>query len=383
MKSLVLDEDERLIAQSAEAFFADQGPIQQLRALRDKPGGESFDRNTWRAASEMGFAGLLIPERYGGAGLDVFAAGLISYAIGRNLSRTPFLSTAVLSAAALSASESDEIKKLLLPKMAAAEIIVSTAFDERSRHTPSVVDTMARETDIGYVLNGRKIFVLDGNSADWIIASARLGSSADPEARSGKIAVFLINPSTAGVALTPRTLVDGSNVADLSLIDVVVPAEAMLMGPEQATNVVEHILDIGRACLAAEALGVAEEVFDRVIEYLKQREQFGVKIGTFQALQHRASAMFCDLQLARSTVLAALRGIEQGADDASYLTSLAAAKTGEVGRRVTDEGVHMHGGIGMTDEFDIGLFMKRMRAVDLTFGDSTFHLDRMAALSGF
>lgn len=380
MTSFVLDESEKMIADTAGRFFAERAPVGQLRVLRDGRDPRGYDPEVWRGMADMGFCGLLISEAYGGVALGHFSAGLVSYAIGRNLSRTPMLSTAILGAGALRLSSNEFLKASVLPKIASAEWIVTLACDETSRHSTSHCDSRARTEGDGYVLDGRKIFVLDGQAADRLIVVAHVTST---QTASGPIALFIVDPSLAGVTVTPRDVVDNSNIANVTFRDVRLPRTAILSDTENGRAILDRALNAGRACLAAEALGLADEVFDRTLEYLKQREQFGVKIGSFQALQHRAANLYCELQLARSAVLAALRALDEADPQAARAVSLAKAKMGEVGRIVTDEAVHLHGGIGMTDECDIGLFMKRMRVIDTAFGDTAFHLDQFARSAGY
>jgi len=328
----------------------------------------------------MGWAGVLVPEEYGGAGFGYVGAGLIAEEIGRNLSATPLLSTAVLAVTALVRGGSSAQKEALLPAIAAGDLIVALASDEKNRHAPHSIATRATGGGGKFKLSGRKIHVLDGHVADRLIVTAR--TSGDVESREG-ITLFLIDGKASGVSVTRTPTVDSHNAASLELRDVVVSESDVIGTLDKGAVVLDAVLDAGRAVLAAELLGVAAESFERTLGYLRDREQFGVKIGTFQSLQHRAAHLFCEIELVRSVVLRTLQALEAQEPTASNLVCLAKGKATDVARIATNEAVQMHGGIGMTDEFDIGFFMKRARAAGETFGDYYYHADRYAQLSGY
>jgi acyl-CoA dehydrogenase len=378
--ALVLTDEQRMVKESAEGFFAENAPVSQLRKLRDTADADGFDRGLWAKMAEMGFAGVAIPEQFGGAGLGMVAAGLIQEAIGRNLSLSPFLSSAVLSATAIGKGGSADQKASLLPKIAAGELIVALAADEKARHQPASIATRAEASGNGFRLTGAKPFVLDGHVADRLIVAARTSGADDEKAG---ITLFLVDPKAAGVGVKRRSMVDSRNAAELTLDGVQVDGADVLGEIGGGFAILEAALDAGRACLAAEMLGVSAQSFDTTVDYLKQREQFGVKIGTFQSLQHRAAHLFCEIELARSVTLKALTALDEGDERAALFVALAKAKAGDVVKLATNEAVQMHGGIGMTDEFDIGFYMKRARAAAETFGDNAFHGDRVAQLLNY
>jgi acyl-CoA dehydrogenase len=321
-----------------------------------------------------------VPEEHGGAGFGYVGAGLIAEEVGRNLSATPLLSTAVLGVTALLRGGSTAQKEALLPAIAGGDLVVALASDEKNRHAPHSIATRATGGSGKFKLNGRKIHVLDGHVADRLIVTAR--TSGDVESRDG-ITLFLIDAKSNGVAVTRTATLDNRNAAVVELRDVAVSDSDVVGTFDKGAIVLDAVLDAGRAVLAAELLGVAEESFERTLNYLREREQFGAKIGTFQALQHRAAHLFCEIELVRSTVLRALQALDAQEPTASNLVCLAKAKATDVARIATNEAVQMHGGIGMTDEFDIGFFMKRARAAGETFGDYYYHADRYAQLSGY
>ncbi len=378
--ALALTDDERMIRDSAEGFFAGHAPVAQLRRLRDANDPTGFDRALWASMAEMGFAGVAIAQHHGGTGLGMVAAGLIQEAIGRNLSLSPFLSTAILAATILGRGGTDTQKAALLPGMAAGTLLVALAADEAPRHAPSHVATRAEPSGNGFRLSGAKPFVLDGHVADRLIVAARIsGADAEPAG----ITLFLVDPRAAGVTVERRSMVDSRNAARVTLADVQVDDADMVGAPGEGFALLEAALDAGRACLAAEMLGVADRSFALTTDYLKTRQQFGRPIGSFQALQHRAANLFCELELAKSVTLKALRALDAGDARAPVFASLAKAKVGEVAKLATNEAVQMHGGIGMTDDADIGFYLKRARAAAETFGDAAFHGDRIARIMGY
>ncbi len=376
---LILTDDQMMIRDSAEGFFKDEAPVSQHRALRDAKDPAGFSRDVWGKMAEMGFAGVLVPEAHGGADMGHVAAGIIMEAMGKNLSAAPMLSTAVLGATALKHGTPEQQAKYL-PLIAKGAHLLALAADEAARHKPAHVATTATPSGNGFKLNGVKGFVIDGGAADTLIVAARTDGAAGDTAG---ITLFLVNPAADGVTVDRRSMVDSRGAARVTLSDVQVDGADVLGTVGEGHAILERILDAGRACLSAEMLGVSGQSFGTTVDYLKQREQFGQKIGSFQALQHRAAHLFCEIELARSATLKALQALDEGDARAPIYVSLAKAKAGDVAILSTNEGVQMHGGIGMTDEYDIGFFMKRARAAQETFGDSAFHSDRLARALGY
>lgn len=375
--TLVLNDDQLMFRDAVKRFAAQRAPVSQLRKLRDDADAAGLSRSLWKEMADMGWAGVLIPEEYGGVGFGCVGAGLIATEIGRNLSVTPLLSSSVLAVTALLRGGSVAQKETLLPAIASGDLLIAFASDESARHAPYNIATRATGK---YKLSGRKLHVLDGHIADRLIVSAR--TSGDVGGRDG-ITLFLIDAKASGVTISRASMVDTRNSALIELRDVAV-TEADVIGTfDKGAIVLDAVLDAGRAVLAAELLGVAEESFERTLVYLRDREQFGVKIGSFQALQHRAAHLFCEIELVRSVVLRTLQALDAQEPTAATLVCLAKAKASDIARIATNEAVQMHGGIGMTDEFDIGFFMKRARAAAETFGDQYYHTDRFAQLAGY
>lgn len=377
--ALVLSDEQAMIRETADGFFAANAPVSQLRALRDQRDATGFSVDLWKQMAAMGFAGVLVPEAHGGTGLGYVAANLIQQAIGRNLSLSPFLSTAVLGAAAL-AHGSDDQQATLLPRLASGDLLLALASDESPRHAPHRITTRAEAAGNGFRLNGGKTFVFDGHVADTLIVAARTSGGDDD---SDGITLFLVDAGAEGVDRKRTIMVDSRGCADIRLDGVQVDGADVLGKVGGGGAILERVLDAGRTCLAAEMVGVSSQSFGVTVDYLKQREQFGQKIGSFQALRHRAAQLYCEIELAKSACLKAAQALDLCSEDAPLYASLAKAKAGSVARLATNEAVQMHGGIGMTDEYDIGFYMKRARAAETAFGDLSFHSDRLARLMGY
>ena len=368
---LALNEERRMLRDSAQAAIADKAPIALWRQLRASGDERGYSQEFWRDCVGMGWAGILIPEAYGGMDFGLVGAGLVAREMGRTLAGSPFLSTAVMAALALKGGGSEAQKSRWLTKIAVGEAVVAVAIDEAARHDPAEMATSAVETSQGWRLNGAKVCVLDGPFADAVLVAAQAG----PERAS-----FLVEAQAPGLSRQSRALVDGRRVAAMRLENVDLPAEAKLGG---GPALIDEVLDAARAILAASLSGVAEEAFARTLAYLKQRRQFDRTIGSFQALQHRMAMLHVEIENAWSATFKALAALDEGASDAPLQVAIAKAKASETGRRATAEGLQLHGGIGMTDEFDIGLFLKKAQVDSELFGDAAFHADRVATMLGY
>ena len=378
--TLTLSSEARLVQDTALEFFRDKSPITALRKLRDTQDADGFSRPLWREMAELGWTGFLVPEEWGGSGFGHVGLGLVMEAAGRTLAATPLLSTSLIGASALVLAGSGMQKDTHLPGLVAGDTIFALALEEGPHHAPTRIATAAKKHGGGYRLSGKKTFVLDGHVADTLIVAARTSGGVNDR---GGITLFLVPASAPGMSRTRTIMVDSRNAAIVTLKDVEVADEAALGPIDGGSDVLEAVLDRARAGLAAEMLGSANECFERTVQYLKDRKQFGVAIGSFQALKHRAAQMFCELEVTHSAVLACLSGLDEGANDVAALASLAKTKANDTFFLVGNEGVQMHGGIGMTDEHEIGFFTKRARVALATFGTSAFHRDRYAALNGY
>jgi alkylation response protein AidB-like acyl-CoA dehydrogenase len=373
---LVLNEEQSMLKDAAKDFCTNNTPITQMRRLRDEKDESGFDRDTWSQMVELGWAGITIPEDFGGLGFGYMGMGVVMEECGRTLACSPLLATAV-GASAIVAGGSDDQRSELLPQVAGGELLLALAVEETPHHNPYGAATTAEKSGDGYKVTGSKKFVLDGHVADKLIVVARTaGDSGD---RDG-ITLVLVDREADGVSVTRTIMADSRNAANIEFAG----AEGSLLGEEgRGADILDKALDAGRILLSAEMLGGLQECFERTIEYLKVREQFGVPIGSFQALKHRAAQMFCEVELSKSVVLEALSALDDESEETGELASLAKARLNDTYNLVSSEGIQMHGGIGMTDEYEIGFFMKRSRVSEHTFGNSAFHRNRYGELQGY
>lgn len=375
----VLTEEQSMLRDAAKSWVREKSPVTAFRKMRDSGNEDGFDKAAWKEIAEMGWTGIIIPEEFGGSGLGYLTLGLVLEEMGRTLTAAPLLSTAAATSALLIAGN-DAQKKEWLPKLAEGKAIAALAVDEKSHHAPSHMTLEAKKTGGGYTLNGKKLFVQDGGAADLIVVATRTAGKADEK---NGITLFLVPGNASGLKRIKLRSVDSRGVANLEFHNVEVPGSAVLGAVDNGFDVLDATLDRARAALAAEMLGAATQEFETTLDYLKTRVQFGQVIGTFQALQHRAAKMFTDLELTRSCVEAALTAIDRNANDVPALVSLAKAKVNELAHLVSNEMVQMHGGIGMTDAHDSGLYLKRARAAEAAYGSASFHRDRYARLMGY
>jgi len=378
--SLVLTEEQELIKQSAAEYLKENSPVTHLREMRDSEDSTGFSKKLWKEMAELGWAGIPFAEEVGGAGLGFAELGVLLEECGRTLAPYPFLSTVVLGGGAVALGGSEAQQQAILQGVCKGETFVALAFQETGRFSPWAIDAKAEKAEAGFRLSGEKIFVLDGHVADHLVVAARTSGSAGD--REG-ITLFLVDPATEGCTVTRTIMVDSRNAARVELSGASVAADAVLGEVDRGADILDVIFDRAAAALSAEMVGLTSEVFERTVDYLKTREQFGVRIGSFQGLKHRAAAMFCEVELAQAVVLDALRALDEERPYASRTVSAAKARCSDAASLVTCEGLQMHGGIGMTDEEEIGLFLKRAKAAELTLGDAAYHRDRFARLTGF
>nr|WP_295107519.1 acyl-CoA dehydrogenase family protein [uncultured Caulobacter sp.] len=373
----VLTEEQTMLRDAAKGWASESAPVGALRKLRDGKSKQSFDPAAWAEMGEMGWAGVIVPEEHDGSAFGYLGLGLILEETGRTLAASPLLSTAMIGASALQLGGSDAQKSAWLPKIATGAAVATLAIDEGSHHNPARTALTATKGGAGYVLNGTKTFVLDGEAADLLIVAARTSG-----AGTDGLTLFLVPGDAPGVTRTHLALLDSRGAAQIAFDGVEVGADAVLGEVDKGWAVLEPVLDRAYAGLAAEMLGSASAAFEITLDYIKTRTQFGQVIGTFQALQHRAAKWFTDIETTRSCVEAALEAFDAGGDTRA-LASLAKAKASELVHLASNEMVQMHGGIGMTDAHDSGLFMKRARVTEALFGGASFHRDRYAKLMGF
>ncbi|MDZ7826512.1 MAG: acyl-CoA dehydrogenase family protein [Gammaproteobacteria bacterium] len=378
--ALVLDEDQSMIRDTAREFCTSRAPVAQLRKLRDSGDPLGYSADTWKEMVDLGWSGIVLPEEHGGTGFGWQALGVILEQTGRQLTASPLFASVALGAGAVLLGGSETQKASLLPEIAEGRRTLALALEETPHHSPLGSALTARADGDGFVLDGHKQFVLDGHSADTLVVVAR--TSGRPGDRDG-LTLLLVDGDAEGVTRTRTLMADSRNAARIDFAGVRVTADAVLGSVDAGADVLEPVLDRGRICLAAEMLGSAEEAFERTVAYLQERKQFGTLIGSFQGLKHRAADAFTELQLARSTILDALTALDEGRDDIPLVASLAKARMSETLNLVTREAIQMHGGIGMTDEYDIGFFIKRARVTEQALGNAAFHRDRYAELAGY
>jgi alkylation response protein AidB-like acyl-CoA dehydrogenase len=378
--ALVLSEEQSMLRDSARGLISDKAPVSHLRQLRDSKDAVGFSRDLWKAFAEMGFSGLLVPENFGGSGLGCVEAGVVMEEIGRNLMPSPFLATAVLAASALSRGGSAAQQAEYLPKIADGSLLAALAVDEGAKHRPLLTKLQAVRSGNGFKLTGDKSFVVDGHTAGLLIVAARTAGAVGE--REG-LTLFLVDPRTKGIETERTAMVDSHNAARIRFDNVEVNADGVLGEVDRGGALLEGVLNIGRGAVASEMVGVSEEVFNRTVGYLRERKQFGKLIGEFQALQHRAAQLYIDIEITRAAVLKALQTLDANFENAAAAVAVAKARAGTTATLAVQEGVQMHGGMGMTDQFDIGFFMKRARVCQEMFGDSNFHADQLARMKSY
>ena len=379
--ALILTDEQTMLRDSARDFLTEQAPVSQLRGLRDSADASGFSRSLWAKFAEMGFTGVLVPEAHGGLGLGHVEAGVVMEQIGHQLCASPLLASGIVAATALRRAGSAAQQALWLPRIASGAAIATLAVDETPKHRPQALATQARAEGAGWVLDGAKLMVLDGHVADLLIVAARVGDTG--------CGLFLVDPQAPGVTVERTVMVDAHNAARIRFAGVRLGADALLGTPETGAVALAATLDAGRCAAAAELIGLADEVFDRTVSYLKERRQFGKMIGEFQGLQHRAATLYCDLEISRAALIKAQQALDADAGATAQRTTaanavaVAKARAGRSATTAVQEAVQMHGGMGMTDAFEIGFFMKRARVLQELWGDANFHLDALALRRGY
>lgn len=375
-----LTNEQSLTRDQAKAWASKQAPVQKFRAMRDSGTTQRFDSGTWSEIIEMGWTGILIAEEYGGSDLDYLTFGVVLEELGRQLTASPLFASALVGATALNVAASEKQKQTFLPRIVDGNEILTLAIDESNRHAPAEVSLKAEATDRGFRLNGKKGFVLEGMSATTFIVTTR--TSGEPGDTNG-ITLFLVSADSPGLQREFISTADSRGYANITFNDVEVSADSVLGIIDEAWEPLDAILDRARAGLGAEMLGCAAQAFDMTLEYLKTREQFGQTIGSFQALGHRAAALFTGLELARSCAEAALQAIDEEVHNIPQMCSLSKSRMSDYLHEMSTQLIQIHGGIGMTDEFDAGFYLKRARALEVRYGNAAFHRDRYASALGF
>ncbi len=372
-------EDQAMLKDAAAGFMKTEAPTTHFRKFRDMDCKDGFSHDLWKQFAEMGFTGILVPEDQGGLGLGHVEAGIVLEEIGRNLSPSPFLTTSVAGVEALKAADA-ALRERWFPGILSGETVLGLAIDEGAKHNPAAIAMKAERSGNGFRLTGRKQFVIQGASADMLIVAARTAGSAGEQ---DGLTLFAVGKDAAGLSMEAARLVDSAMAAHVAFDGVAVDADAVIGEVDQGWAVLARLLRAGRTGAASEMVGVGAAAMDMTVDYLKQRKQFGRLIGEFQALQHRAAHLYSEMEVARAAVLKAQQMLDEGSKHAELMVSVAKAKAGQAAGLAVREGVQMHGGIGMTDEYDIGLYMKRDRALQEFMGDVNFHTDQVARAHGY
>jgi alkylation response protein AidB-like acyl-CoA dehydrogenase len=378
--SLLLNEEQSLLKDSAKAFVDENSNLASIRSRRSEPNNPGIDQEKWQKVVDLGWTAIPFSEEYGGLGLGYAELGVVLEEIGRGLVDVPLFSNIVLAGGVLDLAGSDEQKKRFLPDLIAGTNFISLAYQEGARHTPNLVATKLTEGSKGLTLNGKKQLVLDGGSANHLIVVCR--SSGEKTEREG-LSIVVVDAKTEGVTIKNNLLLDGSRSANIEFHDVVISGKDLIGHQGEGADTLDKLYAQASVALSAEMLGGAQTAFEMTLEYLKVREQFGAKIGSFQGLKHRASRWFCEIELSKSIVLKALRAIDIDDPKKDKIAHACKARLSSSFHLSGIEGVQMHGGIGVTDEHDIGLYMKRARVTELLLGDEAFHREKFAALSGY
>lgn len=378
--ALVLNEEQRLLQDTTREFLVKNAPLQALRKLRDERDPVGYDPELWLQMAEMGWTSIILPEAYGGLDFGFLGLGVVLEEFGRTLTASPLIATAVMGASTILLGGSEEQKEALLPAVVSGNLTLALALEEHPHHRPTDIAMTVKKKGDNFIINGKKNFVRDGNSADKLIVVARSSGAKDD---SDGLTLLLVDRDSKGVSCQRTIMMDSRNTANIRFDAVEVPASNVIGELGNGWITLEPVMDRGRVAIAAEMMGYAMESFERTVAYLKEREQFGSLIGAFQALQHRAAYMQSEIELCRSVLLQALSTVDDEPEQLPIMASLAKAKLNELVKLVTNEAVQMHGGIGVTDELDIGFFLKRARVAMQILGDTGFHKDRYATLSGY
>lgn len=378
--SLILTEEQEMLQDSAIGFLSENAPVAAFRKLRDSKEPEGFCPELWKEMAEMGWAGIIVDEQFGGSEFGYVGAGVLAEQMGRSLTASPFFSTSVLGATAIQRYGTDEQKEANLGSICDGSSLFALAVDEGPRHSPSHIEFTAKPSGNGYVLSGSKTFVADGHVADKLIVAARTSGANGDETG---ITLFLVDAGADAISRNRTPMVDNRNAANIVIDNLEVTGADILGELDGGFDALEGILAAGRAVLSAEMSGTSQQSFETTVDYLKEREQFGQKIGSFQGLQHRAAHLATEIEMTKSAVLKSLQTLDDDFESAGAICSMAKAKSGTTAQLATKEAIQMHGGIGVTDEYDVGLYYKRVHIAQQMFGDAGFHADRLAKRSGY
>lgn len=370
---LILTEEQKMLKEAANEFLQTNSPLESFRKLRDD-NYKSFDPKVWEVFIEMGWTALTIPENYGGLDFGYTGLGQILEETGKTLTKSPLISSILLSATAIRLSDNENLKSKWLPNLMNGKTLMSLALDEKSFFDPNAIKSTAVLSDENLIINGEKQMVIDACNSDFIIVVANLNES---------ISLFLVDVKSKGVEIKTDILMDAGSYSNISFKNVSIPAKNQLDIVIEGETILKSVLEIGAIGLSCEMLGSVQAAFNQTMDYIKERQQFGTKIGSYQGLQHRAAKLFCEIELCKSIILKALQSIDDQNENLSKYAHLAKAKLGEVLKLTSNEAIQMHGGIGVTDDVNIGFYLKRARVIQRLLGDTNYHLDCLANQKGY
>ena len=373
--TLIINEEQKMLKESTKEFLDSKSPLSSMRNLRDN-NFQTYNKDLWVEMVEMGWTSLTIPEKYNGLNFGYVGLGQVLEEMGRKLTVSPIISTVLMSSTLINLSKNEILKNKLFQEIMNGSKLLTLAHEEGKHHDSNSLDTLISIEEDFFVLNGKKNFVIDGSISDYLIVSAK------DESGSNTL-IVLVNADTNGIKFNHKVHMDSRTYSDITFNNVKIEKDNFLSSNGDGFSILDKTFDIARIGLASEMLGSVQEAFEITMAYLKEREQFGVKIGSFQALQHRSALMFGEIELCKSIVLKALQSIDSNDSNLSKNASLAKAKLGLVFKLVSNEAVQMHGGIGVTDDADIGFFLKRARVIQRILGDSNYHLDRLAKINNY
>jgi acyl-CoA dehydrogenase len=373
--TLIINEEQKMLKESTKEFLDSKSPLSSMRNLRDN-NFQTYNKDLWVEMVEMGWTSLTIPEKYNGLNFGYVGLGQVLEEMGRKLTVSPIISTVLMSSTLINLSKNEILKTKLFQEIMNGSKLLTLAHEEGKHHNSNSLDTLISKEEDFFVLNGKKNFVIDGSISDYLIVSAK------DESGSNTL-IVLVDADTNGIKFNHKVHMDSRTYSDITFNNVKIEKDNFLSSNGDGFSILDKTFDIVRIGLASEMLGSVQEAFEITMAYLKEREQFGVKIGSFQALQHRSALMFGEIELCKSIVLKALQSIDSNDSNLSKNASLAKAKLGLVFKLVSNEAVQMHGGIGVTDDADIGFFLKRARVIQRILGDSNYHLDRLAKINNY
>jgi len=369
---LGLDEQQEMLKNFARDFLEKECPEQLVREMEEDEKG--YSPELWQKMAQQGWMGLIIPENYGGTGMNVCELVVLLEEFGRALVPGPFISTVVLGGVPIIEAGTEEQKQQFLPKIASGELIMTMALTEPSaKWTADGVQMEAKKEGNDYVLNGTKLFVQDAHVSDYMVVAARTGGSGEDG-----ITLFLVDSKSPGIKFEVLKTIAADKQCEVVFENVKVPASSMLGAEGQGWTIIERTKKVATVAACAYLVGLSQMDFDVTLNYAKERVQFGRPIGSFQAIQHKLADAVIDVDGSRFITYKAAWSLQEGEPDADLMISMAKAWTSDASRRVVAHGQQIHGGIGFTKEYKIQLYFRRQKWMELMWGDADYHRELVA-----